>query len=122
MEGSASVVELPQATRLRVNINTFPCLSFVRLGGSSPGLSAHFLDTQGRVDACLLGLIMHKENGRKQKRNVDARLPIDGEVNRMTTEDRSRSGHTEWRPAGTVITQRGEDFSLFPPLHWSNHY
>lgn len=83
-------IELPQARRLRVNINTFPCLSFVCLGVIT-GSVCTLLDTQGRVDACLLGLVMHKENGRKQKRNVDARLPIDGKVNRMTREDRGRS-------------------------------
>lgn len=70
---------------------------FRSFGGVITGSVCTLLDTQGRVDACLLGLIMHKENGRKQKRNVDARLPIDGEVNRMTREDRSRSYWVETR-------------------------
>lgn len=34
-------IKIAQATGLMLNINTFPCLSFVGLG-SSPGLSAHF--------------------------------------------------------------------------------
>lgn len=64
------VTKTPQATRSAgggIRIHFHVCLSLI--SGSSLGLSAHVLDTQGGVHARQRGLIGHRENGRKQKRN-----------------------------------------------------
>lgn len=62
------VTKTPQATRSAgggIRIHFHVCLSLI--SGSSLGLSAHVLDTQGGVHARQRGLIGHRENGRKQK-------------------------------------------------------
>lgn len=61
-----------------MSINSFPCLSFQGLG-STLGLSAHFRTRRAPwADAPLSGQIVHEENGRKQKRNSDVGVAMDG--------------------------------------------
>lgn len=108
-------IVMPQATRWRVNISTTPCLFLVCLGVIALSVCA-LLHTWGRIRVFSFRLIMHTENGRKQKRNLDVSLAIDGSVNRMTTKERSSpcwmETHGHCRHTGM------EDFSSFPPLHW----
>ena len=90
-----------------VNMNFHVCLSSI--SGSSLGPSAYVLDTQGSVQR---GLIMHRENGRKQKRNF-RRGSGNGRARQQDDEggETTVSSHTE-----------GGFLSRFPPLHQSDCY
>lgn len=100
-------IEKPQAKRLKVNINTFPCLSLVCFKVITRS-ACTFLDIQGRVNAGSLWLMMQKENARKQKRNFDAEC----RSMRRSTGCGGRTASVVWRPINTVNTHRGWVFII----------
>lgn len=84
------VTKTPQATRSAgggIGIHFHVCLSLI--SGSSLGLSAHVLDTQGTgsEDSSGTGRMAGNRRG-----ILDMGVAMDGHVNRMTREERSPSG------------------------------
>lgn len=79
-------IELPPATRLGVNINTFPCLSFIGFGVIA-GSVCTLLDAQGRVGAWLLGT--HRAQGGCQETEEEFRC---GSGNRRVGQQDEEGG------------------------------
>lgn len=106
------------ATGSRVNIYRYISTFVFRRFGVITGSVCTHLD---RAGAWLLERNVHKENGRKQDRNLDAWV-TDRRIGQQDDEGGEAPPRTEWRHVSSVSTQKSEGFSFFILTTWFNYW